>query len=411
MIEKDNAKKETETHKMYSRISSQGDEKEEEDVPELPVDSIYVIIPARKPFSVPFFDGQTVGELKKTISGMLASTPTPLPAHMQRLAFNGRVLTDDDVTLHHVGIHSDSQIHCFPRPNGTPTIPLATVSSTGSNNAPIVIDVVQDSNNRSHVNTDGQRSEALRRRGLAYHVLIQRSFKVRLFALIMLFFYGFGLVSNIAFWMGDKAVPDDREIVPGEEPHELSGPISTLDFISNFTGILAALLGLRAIREQSLPIAQRYVRMTILLVFFSIIQLSMEAYAFSDRYQKNSPSASARHGGSSGSGSGSGGSSPVASHTSPSPFGGGSSTSTSSHGRVGSQKDWDDLMFTVAINFLVRGIFWSLLLNTAKRYLQAFVDVQRVNSERSQVPDLGIVADGRQTVAHGTPVVGMVEAV
>jgi hypothetical protein len=151
--------------------------------------------------------------------------------------------------------------------------------------------------------------------------------------------------------------------------------------------------------------------MTILLVFFSIIQLSMEAYAFSDRYQKNSPSASARHGGSSGSGSGSGGSSPVASHTSPSPFGGGSSTSSSSHGRVGSQKDWDDLMFTVAINFLVRGIFWSLLLNTAKRYLQAFVDVQRVNSERSQVPDLGIVADGRQTVAHGTPVVGMVEAV
>ena len=393
---------------MYSRIS-QGDEKEEEDVPDLPVDSIFVIIPSRKPFSIPFFEGQTVGELKKTISGVLASTPTPLPAHMQRLAFNGRVLTDDDVTLHHVGIHVDSQLHCFPRPSGTPTssgIPLATVSSTASNNAPIVIGVVQDT--RPHVNADGQRSEALRRRGMAYHVLIQRSFKVRLFALIMMFFYGFGLVSNIAFWMGDKAVPDDREIVPGEEPHELSGPISTLDFISNFTGILAALLGLRAIREQSLPVAQRYVRMTILLVFFSIIQLSMEAYAFSDRYQKNSPSASAPHG--DGSGSGSGNSSPVASHTSPSPFGGGSSTS-SSHGRVGSQKDWDDLMFTVAVNFLIRGIFWSLLLNTAKKYLQAFVDVQRANSERRQVPDLSIVADGRQTVAHGTPVVGMVESV
>ena len=194
--------------------------------------------------------------------------------------------------------------------------------------------------------------------------------------------------------MGDKDIPDDREIIPGETPHELTGPIYFFDFVSNSMGIFAALLGLRSVREQSFVIAQRYVRVTILLIFVSAIQLSMEVYAFSDRYQKNNPSSS------SGGGSSSSSSSP--SMASPS---GSEPGAPPTAGRTGTQKQWDDLAFTVAINLLVRGMFWFLILNTAKKYFAAFIEVERANGDR-QVPEI----DDPQVV-QGTPVVGLVTSV
>ena len=356
----------------YQRIA--GDEKEDH-VPSLPVDTIVIQIPSRKPFTVTFFEGQTVGELKNIIE-----THCRIPSSLQRLAFNGIVLRDEAVTLHHVGIVADQRIHCFPRPSRSIAVPLATsatpttLDGSGNNNGitPVVMGVVQtidttttQNQQLNGGNTDDARSEDLRQRGFAYHVYIQWAFRVRLFALMMLFFYGFGLVSNIAYWLGDKDMPDDREMVPGEAPHELTGPIYFLDFVSNMLGITSAMLGLRAVRESSFVVARKYLRITVALVLVSAIQLCMEVYAFSDRYQKHSA-----------------------------PAAGGSNTS----GTGASSKKMDDLAFTVALNLLVRGMFWTLILNTAKKYVQALVLVQIADASRHQVPDI------EQPVAHATPV-------
>jgi len=358
----------------YSRI---GEEKQE--VPKLPVDTITIQIPSRKPFEVSFFPGQTVGELKRTIEQYLTTTE-PLPAIRQRLAFNGTVLMDDNVTLHHVGLAVDSCVHCFPRPPGTPipgnasSVPMAA-NVHPSSDTPIVMGVVQATNPTG--TSDAERSQSLRRRGLAYHMLMQWAFRVRLFALMMLFFYGFGLVSNFAYWTGDKDVPDDREIVPGEAPTEMTGPIYFLDFISNMMGILAAMLGLRSVRDNSFPLAQKYLRATVGLVLFSAIQLVLEVYAFSDRYHK------AKHP------SGGAGSTPSA-----------ASSSSSSSSSSMSSKEMDDLAFTVGLNLIVRGLFWGLLLNTAKKYVKAMVQVQVVNADAQRAPDI-------ESVAVAQPVIGI----
>ncbi len=381
----------------YKRIS--GDEKES-DVPDLPGDSITIQIPSLKPFTVPYFEGQSVGELKVSISKVLSTTDKPLSPSMQRLAFNGRVLSEDDVTLHHLGIQVDNRVHCFPRPSGmgtttSTTIPIAT-DSRPTGETPIVVGVVQPATRNEGRNSGGddqQRRDNLHRRTYAYHILIQWSFRVRLFALIMLFFYGFGMISNLAYWLGDKDVPDDREIIPGEEPHELTVPIYMMDFLSNSIGIFVALLGLRSIREHSLMIAQKYVRMTMALILISIIQLFLEVYAFSDRYHKNRPSSTGTHSG--GSGSSTTGSSTPSSFDPPAP--------PSTVSPTGTQKEWDDLAFTVSINLLIRGIFWALILNTAKKYFAAFIEVQMINGENRQVPDL----DDEEDAVHGTPVVAM----
>ena len=356
---------------MYSRV-----EDKEEDVPCLPVDTITIQIPSRKPFCINYFGGQTIGEVKKIIEQY-----SQIPSTMQRLAFNGTVLRNDDVTLQHVGVAADSRIHCFPRPNGS--IPLATSATPGaglglSSTTPIVVGIVQNSSNNHNNNNsdnlndnDTARSDQLRQRGFAYHVYIQWAFRVRLFSLMMIFFYGFGMISNIAYWLGDKDMPDDREMVPGQTPHELTGPIYFLDFISNVLGITAAMLGLRAVRENSIDVAKNYFRVTMALILFSAIQLCMEVYAFSDQYQKHNPSGSS------------------------------SSNSTTANG-----KKWDDMAFTVALNLLVRGLFWSLILNTSKKYMQALIVVNVANAQSLQVPDI----EEPQAVAQGTPVMQQVTA-
>ena len=175
----------------YARVG--GDEKE---CPELPMDTITIQVPSRKPFAVPFFEGQTVSELKQTIATYLAKTEQPLPPARQRLAFNGRVLSDEDVTLHHLGITVDCRVHVFPRPCGSTTVPMGVARPAGDTPV-VVVGVIaqQQPNTRPGTNNGGasdtSRSEELRRRSFAYHVLVQWSFRVRLFALMMLFFYGF----------------------------------------------------------------------------------------------------------------------------------------------------------------------------------------------------------------------------
>jgi hypothetical protein len=348
----------------YSRI--QGDEKE--DAPELPVDSITIQIPSRRPFEVSFFPGQTVGELKYSIQNFLSKTESPLPASRQRLAFNGVVLMDDNVTLHHLGLGADCRVHCFPRPPTTTTsVPMA-YEARPSSDTPIVVGIVQSTNPINNASDDPTRRAELRRRGVAYHNLMQWSFRVRLFSLMCLFFYGFGLISNFAYATGDKDVPDDREMVPGEAPTEMAGPIFFLDVISNLMGILAAMLGLKSVRHNSFPIAQKYLRAIVALVLFSAIQLIMEVYAFSDRNHKQwNPT------------------------TTPSSSGSGSSPMST---KV------DDVAFTVGLNLLVRGMFWCLLLNAAQKYVKSMVEVQVVNSTIEQVPDL-------ESVAVAQPVVGV----
>lgn len=318
------------------------------------LESLFVNVPSLphgKPLCLAFERGMTIGELKGVIARALRATPSPIPAARQRLAFQGRVLGDDGLTLAHVGVRPDSQLHVFPRPVTTAgpggpasaAVPLAT-QALPADDTPVITGVVLASDPAA---TAGRRPrEHSHRPAHAAAVLMQWAFRVKIFCLLMMFFYGFGLISNLAYWMGDTSMPDDREMVPGEAPSDLATPIYSLDFISNSLGLIAATLGLKSLRLSSLPVAVQYQRVCVLLVLVSAVQLVLEVYSFSERYK------AAR-----GDGDGP-----------PAAVGGNETDSSRSGG-----KRWDDLAFTVSLNVMIRGLFWSLILRTAKHYVRALL--------------------------------------
>eukprot|EP00946_MAST-07B_sp_MAST-7B-sp1_P001873 g1873.t1 len=356
-------------------------------VPDLPLDHFVLVhvprdaLPAQAavklPLQIETFPSATVGELKLLITSALPSGA--LPAERQRLAFNGRVLGDDCALLSACGVGSGAHIHVFPR--AAAGVAAATPAPQGASmDCPVVSGVIVSSQGSAPVARQsavaGERgSQRFRAVELRDH-LIAWAFRVRIFALLCFFFFGIGLISNMAYWMGDRDIPDDREIVGVDDTASNTvTAIYTLDFMSNFLGILAASVGMKAVRLASVRLAQRHVRLVLLLILVSVCQLCTEIYSFSERYRVY---ASARGG-----------------VTTDHPAEGHASNSTAvprndDGEHVVTSKKFDELIMMVCVNVLVRVLFWSLLLRTAKKYLEtlvAFHLAQREFERGSQRPE------------------------
>ena len=387
------------------KSADEGDENvavcvEGDQVPDLPLDHFVLVnVPqdlllgsqsaVKMPLQVEFFPGASVKELKRLITSALASKACiDLPPERQRLAFGGRMLSDDTALLSVCGVSTGARIHVFPKPLVTPScsasqqVPLAAPSSLSY---PVVSGVVV-----AQVPVEGRRNntpERLERRTRvigAHNQNMLWAFRLRIFCMLCLFFYGFGLISNLAFWMGDRDVPDDREIVGVDDTaSDTMTTIYTLDFMSNSIGLLAATLGMKAVRLSSIPFARRHLQMILLLVFVSAVQLCTELYSFSERYEvyRNTHSGAAGR------------------------FPGGNSTASERSPQTHdvTSKQYDELLVMVGMNVLVRLLFWTMLLRTGKKYLTTLIASQLLSHN---LEDISHQSEPRApvVVSIGTPV-------
>ena len=152
---------------------------------------------------------------------------------------------------------------------------------------------------------------------------------------------------------------------------------------------------MKAVRMASIPLAQRHLRLLVLLVIVSACQLSVEMYSFSERYRVYTQAQNGASGGGTATPDGAANSSAV-----PEMYKG---------EHVVTSKQYDDLIMMIGINVLVRVLFWVLLLRTAKKYLATLIafrladrDFEQGNRQPQAQPQAPMVLGVATPVATAT---------